>query len=79
MSRTLRITVELTPEQAAGLKRFAEKVGHSDAKAVLYPHLKPSLRDDQAYEIIYAFSAVEKALSDAGVTSWPWIETGRAQ
>lgn len=72
----IRITVALSPAQAAGLKRFIEKVAHSDALAVLYPHRPRQLRDDQAYQIIYAFSAIERALDDAGVTSWPWVETG---
>jgi hypothetical protein len=72
------ITVNLTlsPVQAAGLKRFAEKVTHDDALAVLYPHVAPELRSDQAYTILNAFARLESDLADAGVRSWPWIETG---
>ncbi len=71
------IALELTPEQAAGLKRFAEKVSHNDAMAVLYAHLTPDIRSEQAYRIIEGFSALERALVEAGVASWPWVETGR--
>ena len=73
----MKITIELTPEQAAGLKRFAEKVGHSDAMEVLYPHRPREQRSEQAYEIIHAFDAVNVALAEADVASWPWVETGR--
>lgn len=71
-----RITVELTADQAAGLKRFAEKVGHSDALAVLYGHVSKDIRDEQAHSIICGFAALEKALAD--VPTFPWIETGVA-
>jgi hypothetical protein len=74
----MKITVELRPENAAGLKRFAEKVSHADAMAVLYAHVKRDIRDDQASQIIEAFGVLEKALADAEVASWPWIETGRS-
>lgn len=79
MSAPVVITIELTltPEAAAGLKRFAEKVSHSDALAVLYPHVKKDLRIDQAYNIMDAFGAIDRALADGGVASWPWVETGR--
>ena len=73
----IQLTVELTPEQAAGLKRFAEKVGHSDAMEVLYPHRPREQRSDQAYTIMQAFAAIETALADADVSSWPWVESGR--
>lgn len=74
--RTVKIQLELTPEQAAGLKRFADKVGHADAMAVLYPHRPRELREEQAYAIVDAFVTIEKALADAKVRDWPWIETG---
>jgi len=72
----MRIILELDPAQAAGLKRFAEKVSHDNAMAVLYPHVRKEVRDDQAYAIVDAFSALDRALADAGARSWPWVETG---
>jgi hypothetical protein len=74
---TRDFVIYLTPQQAAGLKRFADKVTHSDAMAVLYPHVGRDLRSEQAYAIVGAFSAIEVALGEAGVNSWPWIETGQ--
>lgn len=74
----ITITVLLTPDQAAGLLRFAEKSGHSDALAALYPHVPREIRSEQAYSILGACQAVERALGDAGVGTWPWIETGQA-
>lgn len=72
------IHLELAPELAAALKRFAEKVSYDQANAVLYPHVKADIRSEQADQIMTAFSALEKALSDADVKSWPWIDSGRA-
>jgi hypothetical protein len=79
MSNLVTISLELTPEQAAGLKRFADKIAHSDAMAVLYPHVKREIREEQAYAIVESFSALEKALVAARVRDWPWIETGRVE
>ncbi len=70
------VSLELSREAAAGLRRFADKVGHSDAAAVLYPHVKAEIRDEQAYAIVEAFGLLQRALADAGVATWPWIETG---
>lgn len=72
------ISLTLPAGAAAGLKRFAEKVSHSDAMVVLYPHVSKETRTDQAYEIMDAFAAIDKALADAHVSIWPWIESGRA-
>jgi len=74
---TVRVTLELSPEGAAGLKRFAEKVSHEQATSVLYPHVKAAIRSEQAYAIINAFADLERALAEADVSSWPWIDTGR--
>ena len=74
---TVTITVELTPEQAAGLARFAEKTGWEEAMAVLYPHVDRDVRCDQTHSILEALSRVDKALADAGVATWPWIDGGR--
>jgi hypothetical protein len=74
----ITVTLTLSPEQAAGLKRFAEKITHDDALAVLYPHVASELRSDQAYTILNAFARLETALADAGARSWPWIESGVA-
>lgn len=74
----VRITLELTPGQAAGLARFADKVGHSEAMDVLYPHVARNIRSEQASEIIAAFAALAEVLAEADVSAWPWIDTGRA-
>lgn len=74
----ITIRLELTPEAAAALKRFAEKVSFADAAAVLYPHVKAEIRSDQASQIISAFAQLDTALEDAHVSSWPWIDCGRA-
>jgi hypothetical protein len=73
----ITITLELSPEGAAGLKRFADKVTHDDVRAVLYPHIHADIRAEQASEIIAAFSTLERALDKARVATWPWIETGQ--
>lgn len=74
----ITITLELEPDVAAGLKRFAEKVAYEDAKNVLYPHVNADIRSAQAYQIIEGFSVLEKALADAQVRGSPWVETGAA-
>ena len=71
------VTLTLEPAAAAALHRLCDKLGHSDAMAYLYPHLPRELRSDQAYEMVGAASVVQKALEDAGVGHWPWIETGQ--
>lgn len=76
-TRRVELRLTLTPEQAAGLKRFADKVTHSDAMAVLYPHVQREIRDEQAYQIIDAFNEITKRLADAAVRDWPWIESGQ--
>jgi len=70
-------TIDLDPNELAGLRRFAEKISHEQAYSVLYGHVKPDIRSAQAADIIAAFAKLDKALADAGVASWPWIETGR--
>lgn len=72
-----RLTVELTPECAAALKRFAEKVSYDQASAVLYAHVRADIRAKQTNDILVALSAVYESLADAEVHSWPWIDTGR--
>lgn len=71
------VTLELTPETAAALKRFAEKVSHEQAKSVLYGHVKADIRSEQASQILSAFGQLDFALTGAGVRTWPWIDTGR--
>lgn len=73
----VRITLELTPGQAAGLARFADKVGHSDAMEVLYPHVARAIRSEQASEIIAGFAALARVLAEADVSAWPWVDSGR--
>jgi hypothetical protein len=77
MSTTVTITLNLDPACAAGLKRFADKVRHPDAMAVLYPHVAKDVRCEQAYQIIQAFEVITRALADADVRDWPWIESGK--
>lgn len=77
MSKKLvRVTLELTTDQAAALHRFVDKASYQEAHAVTYGHANPELRSAQAYEIISATAVVQRALQDVGVGSWPWIETG---
>jgi hypothetical protein len=73
------VTLELEPEQAAGLQRFAEKAGHAEAMAVLYPHVPKNVRAEQAHDILAALAELQAALTDARVRTWPWIESGRAR
>jgi hypothetical protein len=73
---TVTITVELEPHEAAALFRLCDKFAHSDAKQYLYPHSPKQLRDDQAYHMVHATSHVHTALTRAGVSAWPWVETG---
>jgi len=73
----ITITLQLTPEQAAGLARFAEKTGWEEAMAVLYPHVDKDIRCDQTHSILEALDRVGKALADAHVRGWPWIDTGK--
>lgn len=75
MSRNVKITVELPPEEAAALKRLCDKITHADALAYLYPHVRADIRNDQAYDVIHATARVCEALCDAGVSDWPWVET----
>ena len=73
---TVTVTLRLEPIAAAGLKRFAEKVSHEQARSVLYAHVAATIRDNQSHDILVALDALDRALSDAGVRSWPWVETG---
>lgn len=74
---TITVTLNLDPVAAAGLKRFAEKVSHEQARSVLYAHVAATVRDNQSHDILEALEVLDRALSDAGVRSWPWIETGK--
>ena len=75
---TVTITLNLDPQCAAGLKRFAEKVTFEQAAAVLYPHVAGEIRSEQTYQILQAFEMLRRAMADAKVRDWPWIETGQA-
>jgi hypothetical protein len=75
----VKITLELEPNHAAALARLCEKFTHSDAQAYLYGHLSKEIRSDQAYDMVHATAVVSKALEDANVRGWPWVETGNAQ
>jgi hypothetical protein len=73
---TRTVTMELTCEQAAALKRFAEKVSFSHARSVLYPHVPADIRSEQAHQVVSAFGVLDEALAESGARAWPWIETG---
>ena len=77
--RKITVTLELEPNDAAALARLCEKFTHSDAAAYLYPHIAAAIRDDQAYQMVHATAVVAKALEDAGVRGWPWVDTGNAR
>ncbi len=74
----MKITVELTANEAAALARLCEKFHHGHAQSYLYGHVSTEIRSDQAYDMIRATDRVAKALADANVRGWPWIETGTA-
>lgn len=71
---TITLTLELEPNAAAALHRLCEKFGHRDALAFLYPHVSRETRSAQAYDMVGTCGVVQKALEDAGVGHWPWIE-----
>lgn len=75
---TVRLTLELTPNQAAGLARLAEKTDFQKAMEVLYPHVDRDVRANQVHDILNALDQVSKALAEAEVHTWPWIDTGKA-
>jgi hypothetical protein len=77
MKSDVTITLILSREAAAGLLRFADKVSYEQAASVLYPHVRSDVRCDQAHAILSGFSQLQTALDEAGVKSWPWIETGQ--
>ncbi len=77
--RTVTITVELDVNCAAALARLCQKFGHYDGDQYLYPHIDETIRAQQRYDMVYATTAVEKALAEAGVGGWPWVETGSAE
>ncbi len=70
------ITVTLEPAQAAALHRLCDKISYEDAKRYLYPHVPAGTREAQAYDMIHACSALQRALEDQGIAGWPWIESG---
>jgi len=70
--------VELQPEEAAGLKRLADKTGWSEAMSVLYPHIDQEIRGDQTREILRAMARIHEALEAMHVSSFPWITCGHA-
>jgi malic enzyme len=76
--KTVRITAELTAEQAAALARLCDKFAHEDGKSYLFPHISADVREEQCYQMVHATAVVYKALREAGVSTWPWIDTGAA-
>jgi hypothetical protein len=75
-TQLLTLTLELTANQAAALKRFADKVSYTGATSVLYPHISACVRAEQAADILSAFAQLEQALAHSHVSAWPWIDTG---
>ena len=79
MTPSITVTLKLTANQAAALRRFADKVSYTHASSVLYPHIRAEVRSEQVADIRSAFAEVEKALIQSQVSAWPWIDTGRAR
>ena len=75
-AKRIVLRVELTPGEAAGLKRLADKTGWSQATAVLYPHIDKEIRGDQTREILRALECIHEALEALSVYSFPWIDCG---
>ena len=78
MTRHITLLLELTRDQAAALKRCAEKISYTQAISVLYAHVSAEVRSEQAADILSAFSQLERALADSRVSAWPWIDSGHA-
>jgi hypothetical protein len=76
LDEPVRIELELEPHEAAALVRLCDKFAHSDASAYLYPHVSAAIREAQGYAMVHATNRVFRALTQAGVSGWPWIETG---
>lgn len=74
----IKISLELTDNQAAALHQLCRKIGHVDAMRYLQPHLSRELRSEQAYDIVHGCSALQDALEELHVNYWPWIESGCA-
>ena len=74
----IKIILELDPDEAAALARLCDKFNWSHADRYLYGHVSKEVRSEQAYQMVHALAAVEKALLEAGVGGWPWLETGSA-
>ena len=75
-TKDIILRVQLTPGEAAGLKRFADETGWSEAMAVLYPHIDREIRGGQARQILRALSRVQEGLEALEVSSFPWIDCG---
>lgn len=78
MTKRVILILELTRNQAAALKRCANKMSYTEAMSMLYPHISADVRSEQVGDILSAFSQLEKALADSGVSAWPWIDSGHA-
>ena len=78
MTPSITVVLKLTGNQAAALRRFADKVSPTHAMSVLYPHIRAEVRSEQVADIVAAFAELEKALIDSRVSAWPWIDTGQA-
>jgi len=73
----LAVEVEFSAEEAAALKRFAQKSNREHALSVLYAHVAKPIREEQASAVLSAFVQLERALE--GVSTFPWIESGQAR
>src|SRR3569832_160777 len=73
----IRLRIDLTAGEAAGLKRLVDKTGWSEAMAVLYPHVDKEIRGNQVREILRALAHIHDALETMNVSSFPWIDCGR--
>ncbi len=74
----VKIALELQPNHAAALHQLCRKMGYTNALQFLQPHVSREIRSDQAYDIVHGCAALERALEEAHVNYWPWIETWTA-
>ena len=60
--KDIRVCIDLTEGEAAGLKRLVDKTGWSEAMEVLYPHVDKEIRSNQAREILQTLARIHEAL-----------------
>ena len=71
MSRPVKVS--LTPEHAAALHWLTRHLAFSDAYESTPPHLNKAVREERAYGIVYAASALQDAIEKAGARGDAWM------